>query len=659
METKLQSSLCKGIRACGIPKEKCHEIVNTVVKWYDNNGPVWTNQRIKDLRQWYESCLTGKPNPPDWFKHNKEGYPTGIWNWVFNQKTPKALGVLSCNTVFYEEHLSPVQQEKFLKGLKGNQSYLDMRDFDLIYCTLEREKWRLKLPRSMPRIQFPTIFDMNGSVPVQDGQKTVRPNQQLGPALKALQLSWENVPQVTFEFLDEMDLLGYMPESVLFDNNGFIALSNPRHRRIGRVSVIQEPQLKARTVGNPNRVLQKTLDPLKQIYLSVARKLPPDCTHDQESGMHWVQDQLRQGNELAGSDLTSASDLLEIERCLRLVDHVFGFPKINGYQEFEAYFLKVCREPWWCPDMSREVKWEQGTVMGTGPSFGLLTLTNTCAGLWAEMQAVLDGKLPRSTKRGGAFRVIGDDIIMRSEMLPWYNQIVKHLGGEINFSKTLVSNRVAEFAGRVITRDAIHLKAIKYTEPSDNSFMEYMAQLGDQAKFFLRPRQRKVYDFFKSVPGVAVPGPWMQDSYGEPLSLRYQWYLEEVEPVLKTVEPDLVLKDYELMLLTASLDLRATGQPDLVGYDVPTLSDEGYLPSQVTPAFKTNQDPRQANGLTTLEVLGKCLESGEIMPYSIWKSTFHSGLALGKDSSDLTTTAGEVPTIVDNPRRHSGFGLSR
>lgn len=120
MNKIIQSSLCKGLRACGIPKEQSLQIENIVLKWERESGTEWTNSRIKDLRQWYETCLAGHPQPPSWFRHSADGYPTGIWGWVFNLKPAKALGVLSLNTVFYEDKVSETQKKKFLKGLAGS-----------------------------------------------------------------------------------------------------------------------------------------------------------------------------------------------------------------------------------------------------------------------------------------------------------------------------------------------------------------------------------------------------------------------------------------------------------------------------------------------------------------------------------------------------------
>jgi hypothetical protein len=249
----------------------------------------------------------------------------------------------------------------------------------------------------------------------------------------------------------------------------------------------------------------------------------------------------------------------------------------------------------------------------------LLTLTNNAAAALALWQCQLEGIVDPGLKPSDCYRVIGDDIVMRSEIEPHYTKIIEDLGGEINHSKTLKSDKVAEFAGRVITSDSCYLKAIKYSEPSDNSFMNYVAQLGDQAKHLLRPRQRHVYDRLAEVPGIVVPGPFMPDSYGVALADRYQWYLEEVEPALARVEPDRDLEDYSMLLLKAQLSLNEAGLHDdpLINFDEP-LIDEGYLPSMVTPTFKVGGDPRLTNGKSLLDVLHKHVVDKDITPFKDW-----------------------------------------
>jgi hypothetical protein len=631
MDKSIKGNLCKGLRACGIPKLQTHQILNIVEKWYDSSGPDWTVARIKALKQWYETYLTGKPEAPDWFRRSKSKLPLGIWRWVFNLPTAKALAVLSCGTVFYEKTVSGAQKEKFLKGLSGgNPNYEVISSLERRVNQLRSEMggtgpWDSFVPpdlreHGLREIPLPTLFDMNGSIPIMGGHKLVRPECRLGDALKALELSWDSIPQVTFDFLDSQNLLGFMPMKVL-GNEYQLELDRKRSSTVGRIGVIQEPELKARIVANPNRVTQVTLDPLKDLYMRTARKLPSDCTHNQKEGVEWVQAHLKQGIELAGSDMTSASDLLDLESCLKLVDAVYGFNTIPSYPEFRQYFIEVSKSEWvcpWLPELGGHVHWNHGDPLGTGPSFGLLTLTNNAAGFVAVLHT------PELRGNGNIvptdyFRVIGDDIIMDARIEPVYTRVIEALGGEINHSKTLKSDRVAEFAGHVITPNQDFLKRIKYLEPSDNSFMSYVSQLGDQAKYMLRPKQRQVYDLFKEVPGVAVDGPWMQDSYGVKLSERYQWYLEEVLPVLDREDPDLILTDYDLVLLEAKLSLEESGKTSDMDLIDPYLDDSGYRPEQVTKSFKSNGDPRLTNGKTLLDALYEHVERGSITPFSLWR----------------------------------------
>jgi hypothetical protein len=277
--------------------------------------------------------------------------------------------------------------------------------------------------------------------------------------------------------------------------------------------------------------------------------------------------------------------------------------------------------------------------LGTVPSIGLLDLTNAAAAIVAVDCVWNQTLLPPSVNeedrrmewsRSGIldqFRTIGDDMIMKSEFSDVYSEVIEALGGEVNSTKTLISDKVAEFAGRVITPSQVFLKKVNYSEPSDNSFMSYMAQLGDQAKYFLRPKQREVYNLLKEVPGIVVDGPWMRDSYGVPLDLRYQWYLEEVEPALGRAEPDIQLKQYGLLLLKATYVAQAEGIPLDPELQLPWPMEESYLDSLVQENFRYGGDPRLTNGKTLLEVLHKLLDEGTITPFSSWLESTRPGLA--------------------------------
>lgn len=633
MDNNMRSNLCKSLRASGIPKPQCLQIVNTIEKWDNANGPEWVVKRIKAFRQWYETFLAGDPVAPEWFKHDRNQLPTGIWKWVFGLPIAKALAVFSVSTLYYEKSPSQTQLEKFQHGLEGTGT----QDAELSQQlkALARSgtaAWHSQKPGTkLGAPPVPTLFDMNGSVPVHEGHSVLRPDT-LGEALTALEQSWDSVPQVTFDFLDRFrpdgeDLLGYIPPHIL-GNDYVLELNKPHCSVVGRIGLVQEPELKGRFVANPNRVLQCTLNPFKELLMGLVRDLPWDFTHDQELGMLWVQEQLRSGTRLAGSDMTSASDLLDLEMCLDLIEYTYGLNDVENWKDYRDYFLEVSRSEWFCPQLNRNVSWRQGDPLGTGPSFGILTLTNGALGVLSCLFASKDGKIPpfREVLAGGRyFACIGDDFICDERIAPYYTRLVRRFGGDINLSKTLTSDRVAEFAGRIITPNQIYLKRVCFAEPSDNSFMSVVSQLGDQAKYLLRPRQRKAYQYFKEVPGIAVKGPWLQDSYGVPLSDRYQWYLEEVQPALERLEPDLITTSYDLVLLQAMLALDEKAKPYDIEKSVPWA--EGYLPSEVTPRMKVHGDPRLTNGKTLLEVLTDLIQKGSVLPFNEWNQSRIEGLA--------------------------------
>lgn len=142
---------------------------------------------------------------------------------------------------------------------------------------------------------------------------------------------------------------------------------------------------------------------------------------------------------------------------------------------------------------------------------------------------------------------------MDAVMEPHYVKLVHRLGGEVNHSKTITSDRCAEFAGRVILPERVCLKTYKFKDPSDVNFMSYMSDLGPQASSMLRPKQLKVWNEFKYVPGVAFDGPWSTDSFGLPLVDRVSWSLTKTTLFDETPDSDPIQKDVEQSLLQESL----------------------------------------------------------------------------------------------------------
>jgi hypothetical protein len=631
MEKSIKTVLCKGLRACGLRKEESEEIVNLIAKWVANNGPEWTNGRLKDLKQWYESYLAGAPAPPPWFKHSKEGLPLGIWGRLFRTKNQaKVLAVLSSNTVLVHRGNRPLasQVEKFHGSLTGairptgrpDPDYIRDKEVfgpPLVAVSGGHTPNRVVEKFLDPRFLIPpTTADMTKRVPVDHGRKTISTDSKEARA-KALRQSWACTPWPSLMLLEQMGLYDWMPV-----DDPFHSVSVEDSPVAGRIACLQEPGLKARWIGNPNRISQHLMFPLREVWNTFDEMDPCTCTTDQDRGVRWAQEKLRQGVTLSGADLTSASDLLELDSCLALLDDCYfrslGEDQRWLYDLHVEHFRRISRMDWVVPERYGfhvpTVRWEKGWCLGTAPSFPLLSLVNSRLAAWACADRGLDP--------ADSYRVIGDDIIMISELTDAYYDRLAAFGGVINQSKTLTSDRVAEFAGRVITPERVMLKTYKFKEPSDNSFMLIPRDLGPQAKALLRPRQRRVWEVFKYMPGIAIDGPWSYDSFGEPLDRRLIWayiytgsLLEDrdpVDPSLTTVEAD---------LLYTRLATAGTAETPLGGPKLQREGDADYLSAEVLDSpRKSSSDPRyQGRDCTLLEYLEQVISESRFKRYDeVW-----------------------------------------
>lgn len=615
MDITIKNNLCKSMRGCGLGKKETHELVNVIEKWHDSNGAQWTVDRLKAYKQWYESILAGSPAPPPWFKHTKDLSPVGIWSRVFKQRNPaKVLAVLSAGTIFQSRKITSPQREKFLQALNAGPlpTSPDLTRFE--------QGKRVRLPDLTGELLPPGFDAITGrSIPVssEDGKIFAESEKD---KVNAYCASWSNVPLPTLRYLRRERHLEQVPPALLTEGGceGLFATLPTQETQAGFIGCIQEPGLKARWVANPNRVTQHYLGPLGDHWYKILRSLPTDCTFNQELGISWVQAQLKEGKTLSGADLSSATDLLDRQSCLDLISQTYlgrswnskndwTLPVEISYRSAVDHFMDICSMDWVYPE-GGTVSWTRGQPLGTYPSFAMLGLTNNALGRQACLEAGI---------RPDSFRVIGDDIIMDSRALEPYCRLVESFGGVINHSKTLTSSQCAEFAGRVITEHRSMNKTVKFKEMSDNSFMQIVSDLGDQAKSLLRPRQRRQYDEFKFVPGIIVDGPYPKNSFGIPLELRYAWYLIESGLSKERVVPDKEKYDSWQFASKIYYTLAEEGRLDEFEYSVPyTFADD--FQSSLANAVVHKGDPRLRDGKTCLEVLEAISSPDTFMSWSMW-----------------------------------------
>lgn len=213
---------------------------------------------------------------------------------------------------------------------------------------------------------------------------------------------------------------------------------------VGQVSYSQEPGMKLRLFASPYLFLQAALEPLKRSLQNLVKEIPEDHHGDQDRGRTFVQSQLKAGKTAHCFDLSSATHRFPYSAQLKL--------------------LKAFRTPTWCIDIfnraSRSpyhldvegierIAWEAGQPLGTGPSFFAFSLAHhlLVRGIFYALE--------KSPSNG--YALLGDDIVIFDEdVAARYSKVMERIGCEINFSKSVISNDVAEFAGALITKRGIY-----------------------------------------------------------------------------------------------------------------------------------------------------------------------------------------------------------
>jgi hypothetical protein len=162
------------------------------------------------------------------------------------------------------------------------------------------------------------------------------------------------------------------------------------------------------------------------------------------------------------------------------------------------------------------VKWSVGQPLGLQPSFAAFALSHHAIVL---------------SLRPSFYKILGDDIVIDERAGKELLQKYADLGIDISHDKSVTSNKLAEFGGRIITPNRI-LTQPKWKEMSDRNFVDFARNLGvAAAKSWAKTRQLRIYKILEQIPTSAHPlGLGQRD--GRTFSAR----MEKAEPLLKILE---------------------------------------------------------------------------------------------------------------------------
>jgi hypothetical protein len=139
------------------------------------------------------------------------------------------------------------------------------------------------------------------------------------------------------------------------------------------------------------------------------------------------------------------------------------------------------------------VTWSVGQPLGLYPSFGVFALTHgLLLNSISKEHDLQDGELH--------FRVLGDDVVIdHPEVANSYLRYIKQMGIEVSPAKTIVSNRVGEFAGKVIGPQGA-LRVYKFLPSTAGNPAGPLLSLGWRGISLVIPRYRRLVSDFACLP---------------------------------------------------------------------------------------------------------------------------------------------------------------
>jgi len=93
---------------------------------------------------------------------------------------------------------------------------------------------------------------------------------------------------------------------------------------LGKLSFKEEAAGKLRVFAMVDVITQSLLSPLHNVLFNLFKKLPNDCTHDQDKGVKYAQELSLKYNRSFGFDLSAATDRLPLSSQEAILNSLFG-----------------------------------------------------------------------------------------------------------------------------------------------------------------------------------------------------------------------------------------------------------------------------------------------------------------------------------------------
>jgi len=542
------------LRALGLPKTIAMQIVAQFEDWRQKSGDEWTCSHIKELKVELIRYMGGlSPSPSVWIERRKDKVtPVGAFGalWKISRKKPfTALNAMQIYTslVYSPKGDMPKVTPKQLKGFeeavhRGPVSMGAILAYQRLLPLIPME-----FHADVPAFRAPQVLD----VPIKPFKRSPIPNEGLVPkeevfprALTLLSLTPSfyyahralidsalgtisglvpvmdphEAPRLPLEsdpIPVRLNKIQHVLDGVRRD---YEIDSDPSDVVSGNVAFIQDSGFKLRHIFVTNELIQIAALPLQQFLMNELKHIPQDATYDQDAAVLRVQEFLRQGYTAHCFDLQKCSDNLPRKFQMMLFEH------LGLSSEWLDFFRDVTSSQWEIRDripveypigkkrlrqtqllpsaakiiyrtrkepITTTIRMTVGQELGFGPSFPAFSLLH---------HSIVRG-LARKLGLPLLYTLLGDDIVIFDKSLAdAYVEFMTLSGVPISSSKTIISNKLAEFAGRLVFPDKV-VSTYKWKgRCSDNNFLDICRALGPRSLRLLRPRQRFIAEVLGWIP---------------------------------------------------------------------------------------------------------------------------------------------------------------
>jgi hypothetical protein len=486
----------------GVPREIGVPFAKRVSTLYQNNGVAWTVNFLKTVYTDFVRYRAGLPPVGTWYKRDRTGrVPAGCFKPLFemglSSKTSfMATQLLRCYTAAISPTLRPEQWKKFSDGVSANPIDIPTSITKIVLTSAEKLKLQVSVGAPKPYYTYNVAESRN--VPDVSG-KSVSECE-----------GWHRQHRISKTRIGAFLMAKYQPLFTrVLPHNLDHQIDESLPNVIGKIGLIQEPGFKLRAVANPNRVFQCALDSLSGSLYALLRKLPWDCTHQQDKAFPAIQKHLQQRNNVFCVDLTGATDYFPLSLQEDLLRNIVTEDAFNTV----GLFIDLSRCDWGIPGSENSIRWTKGQPLGLRPSFASFALTH------GILLHALNGH-----RHDNKFFVLGDDVVILEERLyQRYLLCLEALACPISPSKSIVSNTLAEFGGKLISMTGIEPQ-LKWRQVSDDNFLDVLRNIGPGAESLLRSDQRKLAKKVAFIPDFLGGLGWNPD--GIPLAKRIEMYLD-------------------------------------------------------------------------------------------------------------------------------------